>query len=164
MRQFCEDRESIRALRGVDAELALLAVLTCRGVKPMSRWEKPLAPLHLAPLHRLGLLTRQIERTVRSGAAVVETIFGVAPAFLHLYEQRFAGQPIDKSAETVRVEGFLFGYPPCCIEQYVRKPYVANGLPEEAQGLLFHWACPGCAVTPLLLRAYREALALVESV
>jgi hypothetical protein len=148
----------------VDTELALLAVLTCRGVKPMSRWEKPLTASNLDLLHRLRLLTRQIERTAQTGPVVVETVLAASPAYLNLYEERFSGRPIDKSAETVRLEGFLFGYPPCCIEKYIRKPYVANDLTDEAQRLLFYWACPGCAVTPLLLRAYREALALVESV
>jgi hypothetical protein len=163
-RGFAEDHQAIRAIKGIDAELAVLAVLTCRGVKPMSRWEKLLAEPDLDHLRRLGLLARPIERTVQSGSAIVETIFAASSSLLDLYERRFGTRPVDKSAETVRLEGFLFGYPPCCVEQYIRRPYAANDLPQETQKLLFHWACPQCAVTPLLVPAYRAALDAVEKV
>ncbi|MCK4294151.1 MAG: hypothetical protein KAY65_13210 [Planctomycetes bacterium] len=148
-------RSCIRALKDIDFELAYLALLTCQGLKPLSRWEKPLDDTGFGSLQQMGLLTRQITRTVKTGKKVIETIFSRAPAYLELYEQRFANAPIDKSPETQRFEGFLFGYPPCCIEQYIRRPYTPNSLPDQDQKILFHWACKNCKITPTLLPPYK---------
>ncbi len=156
-------RECVQALKSVDFELAYLALLTWEGVKPLSRWEKPLGEDALALLDRIGLLTRSVRRTVKTGKQVVETVFSVSPAYLHIYEQNFAGQPVDKSAETVRLEGFLFGYPPCCVEQYTKQPYAPNDLPDESRRILFHWPCGNCRITPLVLPAYRKVYAAVEN-
>jgi hypothetical protein len=146
----------IRTLKEIDFELAYLALLTCEGLKPLSRWEKPLDEQQIRLLQQLGLLTKQIRRTVKTGKEVVETIFSRLPAYVQLYEQRFADTPIDKFAETQRFEGFLFGYPACCVEQYIRKPYAPNNIPPEEQKILFHWACKGCKITPVLLPAYKR--------
>ena len=89
----------IRALKTVDFELAYLALLTLEGLKPLSRWEKPLGGDAAALLGRMGLLARTVRRTVQTGKQVTETIFSVSPAYVHIYEQSFADQPIDKSAE-----------------------------------------------------------------
>jgi hypothetical protein len=151
-----EVQSCLRALKEIDFELAYLALLTSEGLKPLSRWEKPLDGEGLALLRQLGLETRQIHRTVKTGKDVVETIFGREAGYVPLYEQRFAGRPVDKSAETQRFEGFLFGYPPCCIEQYVSKPYTPNDLPKDDQEMLFHWVCKDCSITPTLLPAYRS--------
>jgi hypothetical protein len=109
-----------------------------------------------------GLLTKQIMRTVKTGAEVIETIFSRAPGYIQLYEQHFANTPMDKSAETQRFEGFLFGYPPCCVEQYIRQPYAPNNLPPNEQKILFHWASSGCKITPLLLPAYKRTHDLLK--
>ncbi len=149
-------KSCIRTLREIDFELAYLALLTCEGLKPLSRWEKPLDDQQLRLLQQLGLLTKQIRRTVKTGKEVVETIFSRLPAYIQLYERRFANTPIDKSAETQRFEGFLFGYPACCVDQYIRKPYTPNNIPPEEQKMLFHWACKDCKITPVLLPAYKR--------
>ncbi len=150
-----EARSCLKALSQIDYELAYLAALTAVGVKPLSRWEKPLADHALRQLCGLGLVVEQIRRTVKMGKEVIETIFSLAPGQIDLYKQRFHNTAIDKSAATQRFEGFLFGYPPCCIEQYILTPYAPNGLPEEDQKILFHWACKDCRITPTLLPAYR---------
>ncbi|MCX5638878.1 MAG: hypothetical protein NTX52_14470, partial [Planctomycetota bacterium] len=120
-----EVKKCILALKEIDFELVYLAILTCEGIKPLSRWEKPLDNQGLELLQQLGLpptetfgglLAKQITRSVKTGAEVIETIFSRAPAYIQLYEQCFGNTPIDKSAQTQRFEGFLFGYPPCCIE------------------------------------------------
>ncbi len=146
----------LRALKAIDFELAYLALLTCEGLKPLSRWEKPIDEDGLELLHRIGLLTAQTRRKVKSGDEVVETIFSRSQACIGLYEQRFVNTSIDKSTQTQRFEGFLFGYPPCCIEQYIRHPYSRNDLQEKDQKILFHWACNNCIVTSLLLKAYKK--------
>jgi hypothetical protein len=157
------EEKTIRALKKIDFELAYLALLTCEGLKPLSRWEKPLDDDGLNLLQQLGLLTKQITRTVKIGKKITETIFSKTPAYSQLYEQRFADTPIDKSAETQRVEGFLFGYPACCVEQYMRHPYSPNNLKNEDQKILFHWACRDCKLTPLLLPAYKRIYNLLNN-
>lgn len=156
-------REHIRALKKIDFELAYLAALTREGLKPVSRWEKTLDEQGLDALQQLGLQRRLVRRIVQTGGGVVEAIFGRSPAYLEVYARRFTNQPVDKSAPTVRIEGFLFGYPPCCVEQYAKHPYAGNDLPAETQRVLFHWVCKDCRITPLLLPAYREMHRLVEA-
>ena len=155
-------RDSIRILKAVDFELAYLALLTREGLKPMSRWEKPLDEPGLEAFRQLGLQTRQIRRTVRRGKAFHETIFGRTPGYLDIYASHFDNRPVDKSAETVRLEGFLFGYPPCCVAQYVKHHYAPNEFPAHQRETLFHWACKGCQITPLLLPAYEEIYQLAD--
>jgi len=153
---------SLRALKQIDFELAYLVLLTREGLKPLSRWEKPLDQDGLGRLKKTGLLTRQIRRTVETGHDVIETIFSPTPAYIHLYQEHFGDRPIDKSTRTQRLEGFLFGYPPCCVEQYIRNPYATNNLSEQDQEILFHWACQNCTITPLLLHRYRSIHDRVE--
>ncbi len=148
--------QSIKALKDIDFELAYLALLTADGLKPLSRWEKSLDDNGLALLGRTGLLTKQIRRTVKTGNEVIETIFSMAPACIRIYEQRFSNTPIDKSADTQRFEGFLFGYPPCCIIDYIRDPYASNNLLPDRQKMLFHWACKDCTITPILINIYES--------
>lgn len=151
-----EFKSCLAALKQIDFELVYLALLTREGLKPLSRWEKSLDTSGLELLRQVGLLTRQVRRTVKTGETVIETIFSRTPAYIQLYQRSFAETPIDKSARTQRIEGFLFGYPPCCIEQYIRKPYVPNNLLEKEQEILFHWACPACEITPILLDSYKS--------
>ena len=149
-------KKSVRALKEIDFELAYLALLTREGLKPLSRWEKDIDQAGLASLQQMGLLTRQIRRTAKTGKQLVETIFSRSPACIGLYEERFRNSPIDKSAEAQRLEGFVFGYPPCCVNRYIEQPYAPNNLKADEQEILFHWACPGCKITPILLHAYKR--------
>ena len=151
----------LRSLKEIDFELAYLAMLTREGIKPLSRWEKPLADKGFELLQKMGLMTKQVLRTVKSGKEFIETIFSRTEAYLRLYEQAFGNTPIDKSAQIQRFEGFCFGYPPCCVNRYIRMPYAPNNLAEEQQKILFHWACRDCKVTPLLLPAYKSVHDLI---
>lgn len=152
----------LRALKEIDFELAYLAILTHTGLKPLSRWEKSLADSGLELLQLTGLLTKQIRRTVKTGKEVIETIFSRAPVYIQLYEQAFGNTPIDKSARTQLFEGFLFGYPSCCVNHYICKPYAPNNLTDQQRKILFHWACRDCKVTPLLLPAYKNIYDLLD--
>lgn len=158
-----ELKQHIKALKEIDIELAYLALLTREGLKPLSRWEKPLDGNGLGLLRQMGLLTKQIQRTVKTGKIVVETIFSISAGYIQLYEKRFGGKPIDKSAQAQRFEGFLFGFPPCCVDEYIRHPYVKNNLNPEEQKILFHWACKDCKITPLLLPAYKSLYNLLNN-
>jgi len=158
-----EIEESVRALKKIDFELAYLALLTHEGLKPLSRWEKELDEGGLGLLRRMGLLARQVPRTVKTGKAIVETVFSKTLGCVQLYEQYFAGTAIDKSARTQRFEGFLFGYPPCCVSQFISQPYTPNGLNAQEQEILFHWACKDCEITPLLIRSYASLHTLISN-
>lgn len=146
-----ELKEHVKSLKEIDFELAYLVLLTREGLKPLSRWEKPLDDHGLGLLRRMGLITKQIRRTVKTGKVILETIFSTSAGYIQLYEKRFAGKPIDKSAQAQRFEGFLFGFPPCCVDEYIRHPYAKNNLSPEDQKILFHWACKDCKITPLIL-------------
>jgi hypothetical protein len=154
--------ESVEVIRCVarlkeeDFDLAYLAALTVAGLKPLSRWEKPVEREAVDQLVGAGLKCRQNSRTVKTGSSVVETVFAGLEGYLRLYECAFADKPVDKSSSTQVLEGYLFGYPPCCVRAFVRRPYEPNNFRPEDQEILFHWACPGCRITPLLLDRYRE--------
>ena len=154
---------SLSALKQIDFELAYLALLTHKGLKPLSRWEKPLEDKELQLLQEMDLLTKRILRTIKSGNKIYENIFSRSPAYIDLYAKRFENKSIDKSPEAQQFEGFLFGYPPCCIEQYIFKPYAVNNLDEKEQKILFHWACNNCKITPLLLNSYNQIFNLLEN-
>ena len=149
-------KTTVRQLKDIDEQLAYLALLTCEGIKPLSRWEKPLEEKGLRLLKDMGLLTKQIRRTVKTGKLVSETIFSLSPGYIQAYEARFADTPIDKSPQARRFEGFLFGFPPCCVEQFIGHPYAKNDLNPEDQKILFHWACSKCKITPILLPVYKK--------
>lgn len=143
-------------MKQIDFELAYLALLTHEGLKPLSRWEKPLDENGLDLLQKMNLLTNQIRRTVKADDDVTETIFSRSPAYMDLYEKCFGDTPIDKSVRTQRMEGFLFGYPSCCVDRYIQEPYAPNNMTQKDQEILFHWACKDCLVTPVLFPAYRS--------
>ena len=124
---------SIAFLKQIDFELAYLALLTYDSIKPLSRWEKPLEDRDLKLLENMGLYTKRIKRTVKNAHIIHENIFSRSYANIELYAKRFNDKPIEKSDESQRFEGFLFGYPSCCIEQYIIKPYAMNKLDEKDQ-------------------------------
>jgi hypothetical protein len=128
------------ALKHIDFELAYLAILTREGIKPLSRWEKSLNDREIELLQAMDLQVKRIPRIVKTGNQVTEIIFSRFTNYIELYANRFENKPIEKDSETQRFEGFLFGYPPCCIEQYILKPYAKNNLNEKDQKILFHWA------------------------
>ncbi|MBN2021066.1 MAG: hypothetical protein JW749_12685 [Sedimentisphaerales bacterium] len=156
-------RQCLKAIKEIDVELAYLALLTRRGLKPLSRWERPIDDRGLELLRRMGLITKRIERTVKIGRVISETIFSISSGYIQIYEQRFAGKPVDKSPEVQRFEGFLFGFPPCCVDEYIRHPYAKNNLNPDQQKILFHWACRDCKITPLLLPAYQAIYNLLDN-
>lgn len=127
------NKDFLTDLKQIDFELAYLALLTKEGLKPLSRWEKPLDARELNLLEKTGLLTKQITRLVKSGSKIHEIIFSRSPAYIELYANKFENKPIDKSTETQQFEGFLFGYPSCCIEQYIQKSYAENNLDKKSR-------------------------------
>ena len=103
-----------------------------------------------------------LSRTVRIGRGVQEAIFSCLPGYLGVYQNRYQEQPITKSPATTRFEGFLFGFPPCCVDAFLQAPYKQNALSSEDQKILFHWACSDCQITPILLTFYRKLLCVYD--
>ncbi|MFQ6103003.1 MAG: hypothetical protein ACE5OP_01780 [Candidatus Glassbacteria bacterium] len=139
-----------------DFQLAYLVLLTLKEIKPLSRWERPLEREYVDIIEEIGLFHRLVSRKLRAGDTVCELVFSLSEELLLRYSEEFEDTQIDKSAVTRRKEGSFFGYPECCIEHFIEKPYDRNHLSPEDQEILFHWACPRCEITAKLLPRYRE--------
>ena len=137
-------------------ELAYLALLTSYRIKPLSRWESPLGPREIDVLSGLGLEVDEIDRYTLLGRRLPRIVFAKNRRYLDGYRRLFEGKRISKSRSATKLEGWFFGYPSCCVEQFVTRPYKPNTLPAEDQRILFHWACSDCASTESLLREYRR--------
>jgi hypothetical protein len=146
---------SEQALSGLPFELAYLALLTGYGLKRLSRWEGALGAREVSVLRGLGLHVAGVERRTLLGRRKHEVVFSRTPRPTSLYLSSFDGRRLSSAPKAMRLEGFLFGYPSCCVEEFIRHAYSKNDLTPEDQRILFHWACPGCLVTPGLLRDYR---------
>ncbi|MGC8744092.1 MAG: hypothetical protein ACP5T0_09455 [Verrucomicrobiia bacterium] len=143
-------------LKQLGFQLAYLALLTKNGIKPLSRWEDDLSPDSEIILTRLNLKTKRIVRFTHSGKPVVEHIFSISDKCLNLYENYFNYKMLDSSPLSIWLEGILFGYPSCCVENFIKNGYSRNNLDNATQGLLFHRACPNCKVSQILADNYRK--------
>jgi hypothetical protein len=137
-------------------EFYYLTQLTRQKIKPLSRWEKPLSRRQFQWLKKNGLQVDTILRKTIKGDKINETVFSLSSHYLNFYRRHFQASVLNKSLQTQTLEGFLFGYPSCCVKNFVEKPYVNNELPANEQEKLFHWTCPGCRSTPQLLPYYRK--------
>jgi hypothetical protein len=143
-------------LTRLDPQLAYLVQLTRYGLKPLSRWEGRLGDRERDVIASTGLELDTITRRTRIGRKVHQTVFARSRRATDFYRGRFEGTPLRHTPEEIRLEGQLFGYPSCCVDAFIRRPYTPNRLDREDQEILFHWACPDCVVTPGLLRDYRR--------
>ncbi|MCK4597211.1 hypothetical protein KAU04_04195, partial [bacterium] len=146
----------MRALKKLGFDIGYLAMLTKRDVKPLSRWESEFSRGQLKALHHLGLVTNTVERKLLNGDTITELIFSKSSRYLDLYSRKFHNTPLRKDRRSVIAEGFLFGYPGCCVRNFADNGYTDNTLVSQDQEILFHWACPDCRVTPSLLPYYRK--------
>jgi hypothetical protein len=146
-------------------EAIYLGVLTAQHVKPLSRLEYSVEPKVFEVFKRLRLATAPITRYAQSGAVVTHLVLSSKWSLIRQYQIAFAGTVIrGEIPVVVREEAKHFGYPACCAEAYLREPYAPNGLTEEDKALLFHYACPGCKVTPRLIPLYESALAATRQI
>jgi hypothetical protein len=143
--------EALRLLAATSFELALLARLTVVGLKPLSRYEAALPEPGVEALARLGLDSAAVRRRLLGGGERQEHVFSRSAELIELYREAFADTPVAIDRAGGLLEGQLFGFPPCCVLSYVDEGYRDNGLPAAEQAELFHWACPGCELTPRLL-------------
>jgi hypothetical protein len=138
---------STRNLSRLDFQLAYLVMLTSRELKPLSRWEGCLDKEADDIIRSSGLVLDTVTRRTRICRKCVETIFARDNRRTDLYQRRFTGTAFKHTPDRVRLEGQLFGYPSCCVETFVRDPYVHNGLCPQDPEVLFHWACRDCVTT-----------------
>ncbi len=146
----------MKTLRRLGFDVAYLALLTKERVKPLSRWEGRFSRRQVKALRRLGLKTDTVDRKLLNGRTKAELIFSASSRYLDLYRRRYHRRPITKDPRTVTTEGFLFGYPSCCVHNFAENGYARNELQGRGQEILFHWACPECRSTPQLLPYYRH--------
>jgi len=135
-------------------EFYYLTELSHKKIKPLSRWEKLLDEKSLGWLKYKGFYTEIIPRKTILGKTVYETVFSNSSHYLDFYKKKFYNISLKKSEASQKLEGFLFGYPSCCINQFIRHPYHQNNLSKNQQRFLFHWACPNCRITPELVPYY----------
>lgn len=147
--------EDLKKLGRLPFELAYLALLTRSKLKPLSRWEASLVPSEIETLEILGLDVAHLDRYTLLGRRLPRFAFSMSPDHTEAYRRRFSGKSLRRSKEAVRSEGWFLGYPSCCVNQFIERPYVPNGFSRGDQRILFHWACPGCRSTRSLLREYR---------
>jgi hypothetical protein len=144
----------MRTMRKLGFDIAYLALLTKEQVKPLSRWECKFSRQQIKALQHLGLKTDTIDRNLLNGHTTTELIFSASSRYLDLYRRKYHRTPITKDQQTVKTEGFLFGYPGCCVHNFAEHGYTDNQFIGRGQEILFHWACPGCRATPELLPYY----------
>ncbi len=125
------------------------------GLKPLGQWAGPLTEKQQAMLAGSGLARGVLRRLPPEGGEIVVTIFSRDAALVRQHVNAFDGASLISSPERLRLEGAHFGYPSCCVENFIMHGQKPNGLPPEVQGLLFHWACPDCVPSRQLAESYR---------
>jgi len=135
-------------------EFYYLAELTSQRIKPLSRWEKPLNRKVQRWLRKHGFQVDVVPRKLLNGNTIHETVFSISSRYTDMYQKKFAYTCLGQSASDQKDEGFLFGYPSCCVHQYIEHPYINNNLKKSEQAKLFHWACPKCKSTTELIPHY----------
>ncbi|MBN2104341.1 T9SS type A sorting domain-containing protein [bacterium] len=146
---------SFLRLNNNNFEFYYLVELTRERLKPLSRWEKLMDERTLRWLRRQGFFVEIVPRKTILKHCVYETVFSMSSRYVDYYYKSFKNTPIRRDPVTQKFEGFLFGYPSCCVQQFILHPYSPNRLRKEDQSLLFHWACDGCRITPELIGHYR---------
>ncbi|MCK4447435.1 MAG: hypothetical protein KAW56_10190, partial [Candidatus Marinimicrobia bacterium] len=146
----------MKTFKKLGFELSYLALLTKEDVKSLSRWEGSINHKKIKALQNLGLRTNVIERKLLNGGTTAELIFSKSTNYLNFYTNHFDKTPIRKDYETTVMEGFLFGYPGCCVKNFAENGYTTNDYTGNSQEILFHWVCPNCRITPSLLPYYEK--------
>ena len=146
----------MKTFKRLGFELSYLALLTKDNVKPLSRWEDGISYRKIKALQKLGLKTRVIKRKLLNHSSTHELIFSKSSRYLDFYANRFDKTFIKKDYKTVISEGFLFGYPGCCVKNFAENGYTKNDYTGNSQEILFHWVCPNCRITPSILPYYEK--------
>ena len=137
-------------------QLLYLALLTSHKVKPLSRWEKPIGYKEKHLLKKFDLAVEPVTRYCENGEKIEEVIFSKSSRYLAAYTRHFDHKPLMITHAQRKVEGFLFGYPSCCVENFIQNGYTHNKYIDKEQKLLFHWICPDCRISPSFFPLYKS--------
>jgi len=137
-------------------QLLYLALLTSRKVKPLSRWEKSLGYREKQTLKKFDLVLEPVTRFCDNGKKIDEFVFSTSSRYLSVYTHHFDYKPLRFTHTQRKIEGFLFGYPSCCVENFIHNGYTPNPYIDKEQKLLFHWICPECRISPSLFPLYES--------
>jgi len=137
-------------------QLLYLALLTSHKAKPLSRWERSIGYKEKHLLEKFDLVAEPVTRFCENGKKIEEFIFSRSSRYLAIYIRYFDHKPLMITPEQRKVEGFLFGYPSCCVENFIHNGYTHNKYIDKEQKLLFHWICPDCRISPSLFPIYRS--------
>ncbi len=140
----------------IDLQFIYLSLLTKEKIKPLSRWEIKITSKELSLLKHFGLKVELVPRKLMNGKTIHETIFSKSRRYLEYYENYFSHKPINHLKKDMKIEGFLFGYPSCCVSNFIENGYTSNNYQGKEQSLLFHWVCPDCCITPSLIDYYKS--------
>ena len=146
------------SLTKLDFQLAYLAMLTKQQIKPLSRWEKgiPIKSGQAKILKKYGLKIENVKRKLLNGKYIYETVFSKKSRYLDIYLKNFENKPVTTQKCDREKEGFLFGYPSCCVKNFIENGYTKNPYIGKEQEILFHWICPDCRITPSLIPYYQK--------
>ncbi|MEA3475241.1 MAG: T9SS type A sorting domain-containing protein [Candidatus Cloacimonadota bacterium] len=144
------------SLTKLDFQLAYLAMLTKKQIKPLSRWEKRTSSKEVRILKKHDLKVETVQRKLLNGKHTSETIFSTKSRYIDIYLKNFDNQPVAIQQSDREKEGFLFGYPSCCVKNFVENGYTKNPYIGKEQEILFHWVCPHCRITPSLIPYYQK--------
>ncbi len=146
----------------LEVEKNYLVQLTVEGIKPLSRLEWNLTNEQTESLaDNSGLYFGRVSRQPVEGhelTRVVHVVFSRYLEILRKYSECFSGKTLLYTPDMICQEGDFFGYPRCCVESFIATDdqRLPNGLSQEDQAILYHWACPDCKETPKIVPEYRR--------
>ncbi|MBR9680775.1 MAG: hypothetical protein GOU98_03035 [Candidatus Altiarchaeota archaeon] len=144
----------LEKLAKLDIKMAVLALLTAEGVKPMSRVDSFEGPEKVVSkiIEKLGLTVE-----IKTEGCKSEILFGSGRG-LAKYKDALKL----KGGEKVYEMGLAFGYPKCCSKYFSEfLTGLKNEKPDKLKPLE-HFSCPNCRLSPSLQKKYQEAYDLFE--
>ena len=138
----------LKRLKAANGRLALLALLAVKGIKPVSRIDG-----YEGPEKTTGRLLKELglEAEFKHAGCRADVVFGT-PEGMNKYRAA-AGLT---GREKIRRLGLAFGYPDCCANFFADLVSGKTDGEPERKPPLEHFLCPGCKVSPGLLKKYSE--------
>jgi len=144
----------LEKLAKLDRKMAVLAVLTAEGIKPVSRIDSFEGPEKVVEelLEKMGL---KVE--IKTEGCKSEILFGKSKGLKNYHEAMKL-----KGSERVYKTGLAFGYPNCCSKYFSK--FLAGIRQEKPPKLkpLEHFSCPDCRFSHSLQKKYQETYDLFD--
>ncbi|MBR9689524.1 MAG: hypothetical protein GOV01_01330 [Candidatus Altiarchaeota archaeon] len=144
--------KDLEKLAKFDKKLAMLALVTAEGIKPVSKIDSFDGPEEIVQhlLEDMGLCVEIKKQGCRS-----DILFGKASSIRKYHEANEL-----RGKERVYALGIAFGYPDCCSKYF--SEFLLGEKDEKPEKLspLEHFSCPNCKVSPSLRKKYQETMDL----